>query len=99
GHAWSPDSLLARQSEALEEAFWTALRALEEKAALSRRLAERADQRGHGQAAKSFREQERDAAEHATLIRGVLLRHSPGEPVGRSGPGEHATTARDSTAP
>lgn len=39
GHAWSPESLLAAQTESVDVALWTALRALEELASMSRQLA------------------------------------------------------------
>jgi two-component system, chemotaxis family, protein-glutamate methylesterase/glutaminase len=48
GHAWSPASLAAEQAEGVEQAMWAALRALEERAALGRRLAALADRRGSG---------------------------------------------------
>ena len=73
GHAWSPDSLLARQADGLEAALWTGLRALEERAALGRRVMERARQRGHAAVVANFQEQIRESEQHAALIRKVLL--------------------------
>jgi two-component system, chemotaxis family, protein-glutamate methylesterase/glutaminase len=78
GHAWSPGSLLAQQSSTLEAAFWTALRALEEKAALARRLVQRALSRGQAQAATVFAAHAREAEQQAALVRSVLL--NGGEP-------------------
>ncbi|MGH3940642.1 MAG: hypothetical protein ACRDTG_18795, partial [Pseudonocardiaceae bacterium] len=46
GHAWSPDSLLAAQGDAVDGALWTALRALEEQGSLSRQLATLSGPRG-----------------------------------------------------
>jgi two-component system, chemotaxis family, protein-glutamate methylesterase/glutaminase len=72
GHAYSAEALLVHQSEQLEAALWTALRALEEHSALGRRLAARADARGHRHSASSFTEQAMDAEHHASVIRTVL---------------------------
>ena len=72
GHAFSPDSLLASQSDSLEEALWVALRALEESAALAERLRERASDRGHTLAARRFAEQVEDAHQRAEIIRQAL---------------------------
>jgi two-component system, chemotaxis family, protein-glutamate methylesterase/glutaminase len=72
GHAYSAEALLVHQSEQLEAALWTALRALEEHCALARRLAARAQGRGHTHSASSFTEQAMDAEHHASVIRTVL---------------------------
>ncbi len=72
GHAYSADSLLAAQSDALEAALWTALRALEESASLARRLHERAKLRGHHLAEARFAEQARESDERAQTISHVL---------------------------
>ncbi len=72
GHAYTAESLLAHQADQLEAALWTALRSLEEHAALSRRLATRASGRGHSHSASAFTEQAMDAEHHATTIRNVL---------------------------
>lgn len=60
GHAWNEQSLEARQAEEVEEALWTAVRTMREKAALSDRLARRARDRGHTDVATK---QERNAKE------------------------------------
>jgi two-component system chemotaxis response regulator CheB len=72
GHAYSDEALLVHQSEQLEAALWTALRALEEHTALGRRLAARANSRGHAHSAAVFTEQAMDAEHHASVIRNVL---------------------------
>jgi two-component system chemotaxis response regulator CheB len=72
GHAYSDEALLVHQSEQLEAALWTALRSLEENSALARRLAARANSRGHSHSASSFTEQAMDVEHHASVIRTVL---------------------------
>jgi two-component system chemotaxis response regulator CheB len=72
GHAYSDEALLVHQSEQLEAALWTALRALEEHTALARRLAARANSRGHAHSAAAFTEQAMDAEHHASVVRNVL---------------------------
>jgi two-component system chemotaxis response regulator CheB len=72
GHAYSDEALLVYQSEQLEAALWTALRALEEHSALAKRLAARANSRGHAHSASAFTEQAMDAEHHASVIRNVL---------------------------
>lgn len=73
GHAYSTGTLIASQSEALEEALWNALRALEEKAALALRLGTRARDRHQFISATRFEEQAKTAQERATLVRNMLL--------------------------
>lgn len=72
GHAWSPESLVARQTVSLESALWMALRSLEEKAALSRDLAVRAASAGHTLSAERFLENESEALGAAELVRGLV---------------------------
>jgi two-component system chemotaxis response regulator CheB len=69
GHAFSVDSLLAEQSEALEAALWASVRALEESAQLADRLSFSSV---HGLALR-FRDKAEALRQHAALIQDVLL--------------------------
>ncbi len=68
GHAWSPESLLDEQAVATEGALWMALRALEEKSALGRRMADATP--GHG--GVRFAEAAADADRAGLLLRTLL---------------------------
>jgi len=69
GHAYSERSLIETHGRALEVALWTALRALEERAGLMRRMARRARDGGHPRTAESFVGQAVELDEHAATIR------------------------------
>jgi two-component system chemotaxis response regulator CheB len=72
GHAYSAQTLLAEQSQALEDALWVALRALEESASLAHRMAHRAGERGSTRSMQQFNEQAEAAHERADIIRKAL---------------------------
>jgi two-component system, chemotaxis family, protein-glutamate methylesterase/glutaminase len=74
GHAYLPQSLAAAQSERLEEALWSALRALREAAALSARLSERSSERGLAHLASEYTSRALEVEERAKLIENVLRR-------------------------
>ncbi|KAB8335037.1 chemotaxis protein CheB [Scytonema tolypothrichoides VB-61278] len=74
GHAYSAETLLAKQSDALEDALWVALRALEEKASLSSRMAKRMRDRNQLLSAQRLEEEVEDSQKRAEVIRDVLLK-------------------------
>lgn len=71
GHAYSPESLLAKQTDGLEAALWAAMRALQENAALARRMEKRARQNGGG-VSERYHKRAEDAEKHATFLRTLL---------------------------
>ena len=74
GHAFSPDSALAEQSEKIEQALWVALKTLDENASLSRRMAKQALQNGHAWLAERLNTRVQEAEQRAILLRQVLTR-------------------------
>ena len=71
GHAFGSESLQAAQSEALEEALYAALRALEEKASASRRLAQHDGNRRPEETAR-LQQEAQNLEERAELMRQLL---------------------------
>lgn len=73
GHAYSAQALSEGQSDMLEMALWSAVRALEEQMVLAKRIVERARNANHLQTAITFERRAREAEEHSAIIRRVLL--------------------------
>ena len=71
GHAYTHASLLIDQNNAIEEAMYMALRAVEEKATALRRLAERWDQ-GFATLKADYQQRARDMDNTADVLRGLL---------------------------
>jgi two-component system chemotaxis response regulator CheB len=69
GHAWTAEALLQARDDEVENALWIALRSLQEKARMSRRLA---DTVGPGHMARRYL-RTAEEAEHAVKVLGQRL--------------------------
>jgi two-component system chemotaxis response regulator CheB len=93
GHIYSPESMVAAQTDEVDRALWVALRTLEERAALAHRLAERGRERNHLGVEKAFIARAHEAEREAEQIRDVLRRRAatthtvPDDLHGAGGPG------------
>ncbi|GFG55767.1 hypothetical protein [Mycolicibacterium agri] len=76
GHAWTAEALLQARDHEIEGALWVALRSLEEKANLSRKMAEHA---GHDMLRQRYTELAEEA-EHAMTVLGNRLRDTAPDP-------------------
>lgn len=79
GHAYSPESLVEQQGDALESALWKALRTLEERADLLNRMGKRAERRGMAETGVRMGNRADRITRHATEIRNTILRLRDGE--------------------
>jgi two-component system chemotaxis response regulator CheB len=94
GHQYAPDNLEDSQRDVIDGALWSAVRVLEEHAALKLRMAERAAAGGLMTVSQGFAEGARDAHEQAQRIRTVLFDLSGNGGNGGNGGGETGTQAR-----
>jgi two-component system, chemotaxis family, protein-glutamate methylesterase/glutaminase len=74
GHEFGPEAFEAEQAERVEAALWTALRAVEERAALHRRIAARHEKRGNASTAESYTERADHSVEQAVVLRELVRR-------------------------
>jgi two-component system chemotaxis response regulator CheB len=72
GHDYSPQSFDAAQADRVEAALWTALRALEERAALYRRMAARRRESGNSRTSERFAIRAESAVQHAFALRELI---------------------------
>ena len=72
GHDYSPQSFDAAQTDRVEAALWTALRTLEERAALYRRMAARHRESGNSRTSERFAIRVESAVQHAFVLREVI---------------------------
>lgn len=76
GHAYAPRALAAALSESTESSLWAALRALEERERMLRRLEAQENKQGREKSAARFAEEAELAGEHVAGIRALLTASS-----------------------
>jgi two-component system chemotaxis response regulator CheB len=72
GHAYTADGVVGEQGESIETALWVALRALQERAQLCHRLAQRVGSAGAKQSQARFEALAEESREQAEVIRRLL---------------------------
>jgi two-component system chemotaxis response regulator CheB len=85
GHAYTSQTMLEAQGEAVEKALWTAVRSLEERAILIGKLAENARGRGHDGVAGLFNDRSLALGRDVEMLRDLIGRGRALEPVGQDG--------------
>src|SRR5262245_3891322 len=85
GHAYSHDAMIKAQTESVERALWTALRALEERVALIQRLADNARRRGHESVADLYEARTRQVEDDVKALHEVISTGGTLEPIGDNG--------------
>ena len=79
GHAWTSAALLAEQADTMETALWTALRALEERASLCRKMSGRLKDVGSTFSAGRLKAQAEECLRSAEVIRKLIAGGRPAD--------------------
>lgn len=74
GHEYGPEAFNSEQGLRVEAALWTALRALEERAALHRRIATRQQAHGNTRAAEQYNNRADQSVQNAVVLRELIQR-------------------------
>jgi two-component system chemotaxis response regulator CheB len=77
GHTASPEHLIAQKTEELEKSLWSCVRALREKAVLTRQLAAQVRAEGRAEASKRIEEWAALDDKHCRLLRESVLEATP----------------------
>src|SRR5204863_115895 len=85
GHAYTSQTMLEAQGEAVEKALWTAVRSLEERSILIDKLAENARAHGHDGIAAVFDDRSMAFSHDVQMLRALIGRGRALEPVGHDG--------------
>lgn len=89
GHAFSPETMMAAGDEAIEAALWEALRAIEERVSLRRRLASQARERQLVLLAEHLEKLIPETERHAVALRDMLLAGSKSRDLPAARPSRH----------
>jgi two-component system chemotaxis response regulator CheB len=81
GHALTLETMLAQQDEALEEALWTALKTLEERASLTQRMLQQAQQRGQRWLVQNSEDTLQRTEQHIRTLMSVLQKNGESIPT------------------
>jgi two-component system chemotaxis response regulator CheB len=73
GHGYTSETLTTEQAVAVEHALWSALRALEEQAAVRERMADRARRQGRTTSADRYQRRALELARQAQQVRSLVL--------------------------
>jgi two-component system chemotaxis response regulator CheB len=73
GHSYTKDDLLLKQTESVESTLWIAVRMMEERKVMLKRLAGENSARGLGNLSKTYHQQALELDKHIHQLKGVLL--------------------------